>query len=382
MKKRIIASIISTVLAAIGLCGCAASGYAVYNPQTVFSDDILFNARMLGGNTAKAHKRMCEIIEQIDAQVSVTRENSDIARFNAAGAGERVEVGAYAYELFNTSLEYYTLTDGAFNCAASPLATLWHVDAAGLSELTRGDDGERINDALPTADEVKETLSYCDPNSVIAESENGKYYLTKSDARTKLDFGGIAKGYAVDKCVEVFEECGVASALIDISGNMYAYGEYMLSADGKWNIGVTSPRPRVTLSRGVLCALSLSGDESAVTSGDYMRYYRCDAYDTPVYVTHIIGRDGVPIGVTADGDGWKNTDELVVSATVIGGSSAVCDVLSTSVCVLGLEGGAKLLQKVGYKGLIFTEKRYTIIGEVSLYKPDEYDEHKAYEYVP
>lgn len=366
----------------MGVCGCSASGYTVFRPTAVFSDDIMFSARMFGGRVDNAYERMCDIISAIDGEVSLTRADSDISRFNAAGANERVEVGEYAYELFCLSRDYYELTDGAFNCAVSPLAELWHTDAASLADMERNDDGERVFADLPTAAAVEQALEYCDPTAVVATEQDGKKYLTKTDARTKLDFGGIAKGYAVDKCVSVLTEYGVSSALLDIAGNLYTYGDYAVNADGLWNIGITSPRPRLAATRGILCALSLSANESAVTSGDYMRYYASETGGKTLYVTHIIGRDGVPIGIASDGDGWRNTDGAVISATVIGDSSALCDALSTAVCVLGYEDGAALLEKVGYKGLIFTEKRYTIIGNVPLYKPDEYDGHKAYEYEP
>lgn len=382
MKKSVIALSSAFAAVIVGVCGCSASGYTVYRPTTAFSDDILFSARMLGGRVDYAYERMCDIISEIDGEVSLTKADSDLVRFNAASADERVEVGEHAYALFCLSRDYYELTDGAFNCAASPLSELWHVDSDSLAEMECKDDGERVFDDLPTAEAVAQTLEYCNPHSVSAEERDGKRYLTKSDSRTKLDFGGIAKGYAIDKCVAALDEYGVSSALLDIAGNLYVHGEYAETADGLWNIGITAPRPRVAATRGILCALSLSANESAVTSGDYMRYYVSERGAEPVYVTHIIGRDGVPVGVAANGDSWRNTDGYVVSATVIGESSALCDALSTAVCVLGYADGAELLQKVGYKGLIFTEKRYTIIGNVQLYKPDEYDGHKAYVYEP
>lgn len=367
---------------AILLCACRGAGYTVFTPVPSFSGDILFSAKISGGRAQYAYDGMREIIDGIDEQVSLTDSDSDIGRFNNAAANERVEVGKYAYELFVLSLEYYELTGGAFNCAVSPLAELWHTDAASLGKYAPDIDGSYVSPPLPSAKEAAEVAEYCRPDLVSATEENGKYYLEKSDARVKLDFGGIAKGYAVDKCVEVLERYNVSSALIDISGNAYFYGGYA-GGDGDWHVGIAAPRPRAaqTLSRGYVCAISLDGDVSAVTSGDYMRYYIHDNADGgAVYVPHILGVNGAPIGVENCGDGWKNTDEWVISATVTGGSSAACDALSTAVCASGMEEGGRLLKKFGYKGLIFTEKRYTIIGDVRLYDTDVYDGYKEYEY--
>ena len=89
----------------------------------------------------------------------------------------------------------------------------------------------------------------------------------------------------------------------------------------------------------------------------------------------------MPVGVEyADGQ-WRNSAEWVISATAIADGGAASDALSTAVCALGMEKGARLLQKVGCKGLIFTEKRFTIIGGVELYKPDVYDGYRGYERV-
>lgn len=375
-KKNIFVCALIWALCCAFPFGCAASGYTVYSPTSAFSDSVLFSARMLGAHTDKAYGRMTEVIAEIDAEVSLTRADSDLVRFNSAGRDEQVRVGKHTYALFSLAKRYYELTDGAFNPALSPLGALWRVDASSLAEMSIDGNGERVCDEFPSFDSVSETLSYCTPDKVTATEENGNYYLVKSDARVKLDFGGIAKGYAVNKCAEILKSYDIPSALLDISGNSYFYGRYVEGGEKKdWNIGVVAPRPRAR-THDYVCAVSSAGDESAVTSGDYMRYYACDG----VYVQHIIGRDGVPVGVVREGEEWKNAEEWVISATVFGEDSALCDALSTAVCVLGLEDGSKLLQKVGYKGLIFTEKRFTIIGNVTLYKPDVYDGFKAYAY--
>lgn len=355
----------------------------MFDDAAMFSGDIIFSARILGGRAEYAHRRMTAVISEINDQASLTRADSDLSRFNASERGERVRVGKHVYELFKLSLEYYESTDGVFNCAAAPLAQLWHVDAQSIAQYRPDIDGSYISPTLPTAEQAEEALAYCDPRLVECEQRDGNYYLVKSDSRVRLDFGGVAKGYAVDECVKILDEYEISSAILDISGNAYFYGRRV--DNGRkldWNVGITAPRPRGNgaQSRGYICAVSLGGDISAVTSGDYMRYYIHDgANGQKVYVPHIIGANGVPIGVeNVDGE-WRNTDEWVISATVIGENSARCDMLSTAVCALGLERGAQLLKKIGYKGLIFTEKRYTIIGDVSLYKPDVYDGFTEYD---
>ncbi len=373
----------AAIFCAASVTGCAASGYTVFPSVEAFSEDIVFSAKILGSRAENAHDRMVDVIKEINADVSLTDGNSSLSKFNNAEADVNVEVGKHCYELFMLSQDYYELTDGAFNCAASPLSELWHTDAESISKYRPDIDGTHISPDLPTAAEVENVKSYCDISLVSATAADGKYYLKKSDPRVKLDFGGIAKGYAADKCAEILDDYSIQSALIDISGNAYFYGDRIDGGNrGDWHVGIASPRPRAgnTLSRGYVCAVSVEGNSSAVTSGDYMRYYIHDDKSGSVYVQHIMGRDGIPCGVEYIGGEWKNSQEYVISATVFGNSSALCDALSTAAVVLGLEDGARLLQKAGCKGLIFTEKRFTIIGDVSLYKPDEYDGYKAYSY--
>lgn len=381
MKKNVSTIFTCAVIAlAFPLIGCAATGYTVFPATAVFSGDILFSAKMIGGRADYCHKRMLGVLDEIDRQVSVTRADGDLYRFNSAAAGERVEVGAHCYALFELAKQYYDITDGAFNCAALPLSELWGIDAGSTVE-----PGGAL-ESLPTSEAVREASSYCDPSLVTASTEGGRYYLTKTDGRVKLDFGGIAKGYATDKCAEILREYDISSALLDISGNAYFYGDYIDNGKSSaWHVGITSPRPRAGESagvRGVVAAVDVGANSAAVTSGDYMRYLVYDTGNERVYIPHILGACGAPVGVEFDenASGWKNSAEYVVSATVIGGSGAACDALSTAVAALGIEDGVRLLQKVGCKGLIFTEKRYTIVGDAELYKPDVYDGFEAYEY--
>lgn len=373
------------MLAVLCVFGCAASGYTVFGETEAFSSDIMFSARIMGGRAEYAYRRMCDAISEINDQCSATKSGSDISKFNSAGANAAVEVGEHCYNIYKAAKEYSEITDGAYNPTVMPLAELWHVDAESLNIYRPDVDGTHVSPSkIPSPSEAEQALEYCSTRLIDAYESGGKYYLKKSDARVKLDFGGIAKGYAVDMCVRILDEYDISSAILDISGNAYFYGKYIERGNkSDWRVGIASPRPRAaeTLSRGYVCATSVGGDVSAVTSGDYMRYYIYDGAGGAVYVPHIINTFGVPIGLVYDGGEWKNGGDPVTSATVIGKSSAMCDALATAVVALGLEDGARLLQKVGYKGLIFTEKRFIIVGNVKLYNTDEYDGYKAYERV-
>lgn len=381
--KKLFSTLCAAIAVVACLTGCAAAGYTVFEPVAVFADDIAFSARIVGGRAQYVYERMKGEIAEIDAQVSPSRADSDVSAFNAAAVGVDVEVGKHCYDMVLLGKRYYELTGGAFNIAAASLSELWHVDTAGIASLRPEAGSKPVSIDLPEPKRVAEALQYCDPTLIEAAEHDGKYYLKKTDGRVKLDLGGIAKGYAVDRCVDVLREYDVRSALIDISGNAYFYGDRIDDGRTKsWNVGIVSPRPRggETVARGYIAAFSVGGGAAAATSGDYMRYYVCDNGGA-LYVPHIIGADGIPVGVEYSDGRWRNGAEWVISATAIADSAAASDALSTAVCALGMEDGARLLQKVGCKGLIFTEKRFTIIGGAQLYKPDVYDGYRDYERV-
>ena len=126
-----------------------------------------------------------------------------------------------------------------------------------------------------------------------------------------LDFGGIAKGYAVDRAIERLRARGVQNAIVNAGGNLRAIG----SKDGQpWRIGVRDPR-----GPGVLASLTITGDESVSTSGDYERHFEWQG----VRYHHVLDpRSGYPaIGA--------------VAVTVVAESAEKADVASTALMIAG-----------------------------------------------
>lgn len=105
----------------------------------------------------------------------------------------------------------------------------------------------------------------------------------------KLDLGGYAKGYALDRAASILKQQGINDALINIGGNVLALGSH-----GKrpWRVGIQHPR-----KPGVLATLELRDGEAVGTSGDYQRYFEVDGKR---YCHLIDPRNGHPVqGVQA-----------------------------------------------------------------------------------
>jgi thiamine biosynthesis lipoprotein len=81
----------------------------------------------------------------------------------------------------------------------------------------------------------------------------------------KLDFGAFAKGYAVDRAIEVLREEGIQNAVVNAGGDLRAIGRH---GDRPWRVGIRHPR-----QPGIIASVEVEGDESVFTSGDYERYF-------------------------------------------------------------------------------------------------------------
>ncbi len=138
----------------------------------------------------------------------------------------------------------------------------------------------------------------------------------------KLDLGGIAKGYAIDKGIDAIRKNGVADALVNAGGDIRTIGE---SENGQWKIGVLHPR-----ENGRIIDTLLMKDISVATSGDYRKYFISGGKR----YHHILNPStGLPT-------------EGVQSVTIIAPFAVDADALATAVFVMGKKNGMKLVEKL------------------------------------
>ncbi|HKI61198.1 MAG TPA: FAD:protein FMN transferase, partial [Mariprofundaceae bacterium] len=149
----------------------------------------------------------------------------------------------------------------------------------------------------------------------------------RTDARCMLDFGAIAKGYAIDRGIAILRKHGIQNAIINAGGDIRIIGSH----DGKpWRIGLRHPRNKGE----VLGTLSLVGDISIVTSGDYERYFD---YKGKRYHHILNPQTGFPATASQ-------------SATVLAQEATLADAWSTALFVRG-ESGLPIMSQLGYAAL-------------------------------
>lgn len=247
-------------------------------------------------------------MRRIDATYSPYIESSELARLNVTAAHQPVTVSAELRYLIERSLHYSQLSGGAFDITFASLG--WFYDYRSKKKP----DAEQQKNLLPainykflTLDPVRHTLAFAHPN-------------------VRIDLGGIAKGYAVDRAVEILRRYGITHASVSAGGDSRLLGD---RRGRPWLIGIKNPRQRGADDREVVLTMPLS-DVAVSTSGDYERFFIDEK--TGERVHHIINPK---TGRSADS---------VISVTILGPQGTDTDALSTTLFVLGVEQGLALLE--------------------------------------
>ena len=247
-------------------------------------------------------------IREYENMLSRTVEGSDVYRLNHAD-GKSTEVSAETLDVIRTGLLMAELSGGKFDITVGALTDLWKF----TSDNPSVPEDQEIRKAL-------ETVGY--ENITMKGNEVGL-----SDSETRIDLGGVAKGYIADKTGEYMEAQGVTKAIINLGGNITAIGEK--EEDTPWTIGIERPYS----DRSEIVGSIKVSDKTVVTSGIYERQFVEDG----VRYHHVLDpQTGYP----------AETDLEAVTITAVKGNSGFCDSLSTACLILGKEKAHRLVLKL------------------------------------
>jgi thiamine biosynthesis lipoprotein len=254
-------------------------------------------------------------IERIEALLSTWRDDTPLARLNAAAPGVPAPVPPELFALLKRVFEWEKTTDGAFDPAVLPLVTAWGLRLDG-----------RIPDAAAVA---RARAASC---AALFTFEESSLRVTRRDALAGIDEGAWGKGWALDRAAAAMREAGAASGVLDLGGQILAFGE-----DAE--IELADPRDRA-LSVGRFCLRNAS----ASTSGNSERGMVVE---------------GRRIGHLLDPRTGEPAPDFG-SATVVAKDGLTADVLSTAFFVLGPVDGMALSERlraesVAHEALFFFE---------------------------
>lgn len=290
--------------------------------DSFFAMNTYISMTVYGDNTETDIDAAKVRLTELEKLWSVTDKDSEIYAVNHSG-GKTVTVGNDTANLIAYALKMAEKTGGALEPTLYPVLTAW-----GFTT-----DENRV----PADSEIKELLKIVGYDRV---RQNGNE-LQLPDGMM-LDLGAVGKGYAGDEITELLKKNGVKSALLDLGGNIQMIGKKPDGSD--WRIALRDPT-----GTGNVGILTLS-DCAVVTSGNYERYFIAD--DGTVYGHIIDPSTGYPV---------KND---LLSVTVISEEGKLCDALSTSLFVMGLNNATDYWRKNGgFDMLLITENGEIYITE-------------------
>lgn len=246
-------------------------------------------------------------MERVERIFSKFDENSEVSKINSTAGLERVNISKEVFGLTERAVYYSGISKGAFDVTVAPLMETWGF--------------VRKHNSMPSREIVENALKCVGYKNIELDSKESTIRFLNKDL--KIDFGGIAKGYAVDRAKDVLVSRGIRDGLINLGGNMFALG----SAPGRknWKIGVEDPRNKGKL----LYSFELTG-KAISTSGNYERFFEAGGRR----YSHIIN----PVtGEPCEG---------IISVTVVSDSAETADALSTAIFVMGEEKGIGLAKAV------------------------------------
>ncbi|HPN84004.1 MAG TPA: FAD:protein FMN transferase [Victivallales bacterium] len=253
---------------------------------------------------ASAADAAAKEIERIEKVFSIFGEG-EATKINESAGKKPFKCSDEMWDILKKSEEFHKLSGRAFDVSIRPMMLLWGF--------------YRKRDQFPSDKEIEETLAKIGFEKIILNEKDKSIFFSNPDM--SLDFGGIVKGYAVDRAVAKIESLGVRSGLVNLGGNIRVLPE---PPPGKkhYDIGIRHPK-----MKDDICGVArISGGRALATSGNYERYIILK----DKHITHIINpSNGRPV-------------EKMISVTVITSDAISADAMSTSVFV----GGETLARKI------------------------------------
>ncbi len=276
-------------------------------------------------------------LDALNASLSDYLPDSEISRLSrAAGDGSWRLVLDDVWEVLSWGQKLAAQTQGAFDMTLGSLTRLWRIS--------------RRNGKMPTASRLQAALRSSGFQSLALDPSRRRARL--SIPGTRLDLGGIAKGFAVDEALETLRRAGIQAALVDGGGDLRAHGKPPGAAGWRLSIGDLrtpegSPQP------------TLLTDRAVATSGDVFQSVQIGDRE----FSHLIDPQ------TGLGLEYRRTVTVLASETI------TADALASALSVLPIERSWELLARhyQDCAARILTrergEIRETLLGEEALLAP-------------
>lgn len=333
MRKKFITILTSLCLFVGLLSGCVFPTSKNEVSNSGFYFNTIINITLYNTNNSKLIDDCFDIAHKYENMFSNTIPESDISKINDNAGIKSVKVNPETIELLNSAIKYCELSNGKFDITIGKLSELWNISK--ISQSIKNDENITDDSVIPKESDILALVNHINFHNIIIDSNS--VYLSDSDS--KIDLGGIAKGFVADKMKEYLLENGINSAIINLGGNVLTIGSN--TNGNSFNVGIQKPFNK---SGEIITKISVIS-KSVVTSGIYERYYKVD----DVIYHHLLdSKTGYPI------------NNNLLSVTIISDSSTEGDALSTICFSLGLDEGMNLINQTDNIEAIFITDDYEL----------------------
>jgi FAD:protein FMN transferase len=308
--------VFSLLFFAFSLSSCTYQKESVYKKSKILMDTLV-TITVVSVSQDKADKaidKTFSAIEKIEKLSDFYSPVSEISMINRKSGISGVKVSPDILEMLNKALYVSENTEGAFDITIGPVMSLY-------------DFHKKIK---PVDSEIRRNLPLVNYRNLSVDKKKSTVFLKEKGML--VDPGGITKGYTADKAAEILKQQGIHAGLVAVAGDIKAFG---LKPDGKpWKIGIRNPSANTTEDY-IIATIELT-DMAISTSGDYERSFIIDGKK---YHHLIDPKTGYPASSCR-------------SVSVIAKDGVFTDSFATGVFILGPDKGMKVLEKMGFDGVI------------------------------
>jgi len=265
-----------------------------------------------------ALKRAHAEIKRVELLMTTWRATSEVSRINAAAGSKAVSVSQETFDVIAKSIWISKLSSGVFDITFASMGKLWRFD-------------QNLSPTLPDPQAVQVARRRIDYRRI--ELDRAARSIKLASAETRINLGGIAKGYAIDRAAALLNKAGLPAFFAQAGGDLFVQGR---KPNGdRWRVGVRDPRG----PDGSFFALLPVENHAFSTAGDYERAFVLEGKR----YHHIIDpRTGYPATASR-------------SVTIWAKDALTADAIDDAVFILGPEKGLELVESIDDCGAVIVD---------------------------
>lgn len=279
--------------------------------------------------TAQQHiDAAIEEIRRIEKLLTTFSEESQTNLINQNAGIQPVKVDSEVFELIERSLRISQITDGYFDISYGGIdKSFWNFD--------------REMKQLPDPELIKDHLKLVNYQNIILNRDNQTVFLKEKGMR--IGFGGIGKGYAAEMAKRLLQKRGVASGIVNASGDLTTWGN---QADGKpWTVGIADPEN----SQQPFSYMNIT-DMAIATSGNYEKFVIINGKK---YSHTINPKTGMPVSG-------------VKSVTIFCPNAEIADAMATPVSIMGIDSALNMVNQINHLECIIIDDQDKIYSSQNI----------------